>query len=662
VPVELNMVYKPALDGLRALAVVLVLLFHAKLPLFSGGFVGVDVFFVISGYLITTLIVLEQQRGRFTIASFYERRARRILPAFFLVALATLGIATLVLLPPVLKDIGPSAIAATIFASNFYFWKFTGQNYLLDETKVEPFLHTWSLAIEEQFYLGFPLFMVVAHRYARRSLGPMLLTATIGSFAYSVYLVARHPEAAFYFPLSRAWELLLGGWIAVAGVGRLATARTVLVLQSAGLVMILVAAMTYDNLTAFPGLAALLPCVGTALVATWSERDSWVVRVLSVRAIVWFGLISYPLYLWHWPLLTLAKLALLRELRPAEIVIIYGVALLLAAATWRWVESLFRGRNSVFTTTQVTAMASVMACVVIGTGVLVRARGSSFAAPPNVERVLAAAKDYAPLLGACHNWDRRRAEDVDRCVIGDITQPAFDFVLWGDSHAGADAVAVDAAAKRAAKKGIQLTADNCPPLLDTEVLVRRGHNDCEARNERGLELIAKHHISRVILAGQWIQYVLGRPDIALRRHDSLPWAIDDVTAFREALNQTVDRLRRQHIEVMIVGPVPEMAWNVPQALAAAEWRHAAWPTGPAKAEFLSQQLSVMAVLHHLERTGVPLVYPHEFLCAETCTYARNGNVFYSDSEHLSTRGADLLRPSFEAWLSGSAKTKATPTE
>lgn len=273
---------------------------------------------------------------------FYERRARRILPAYFLVTLITLCLGALLLLPSELARLGTSVVAATLFVSNFYFSRI--QNYLLDETGTLPLVHTWSLGVEEQFYILFPIVTVTIMRFFGAHLSAALFGAMLGSLALSIYLVDAHPTAAFYFSPGRAWELLLGSWIAVTPANHVVPHRLRSVLQGAGVVMILLATVSYDALTPFPGLAAVVPCLGTALILAWCRNTSTVVRVLSHPVLTGIGLISYPLYLWHWPLLVFARIGLLRDLHGVEIGGLYLLAGGLAAATWQYVEKPIRAR------------------------------------------------------------------------------------------------------------------------------------------------------------------------------------------------------------------------------------------------------------------------------------------------------------------------------
>ncbi len=643
------MKYRPAIDGLRALAVLLVLLFHAKAPLFTGGYIGVDVFFVISGYLITTLICEQSRAGRFTLTEFYERRIRQILPAFLLVTLFTLVVGAIVLLPPDLSRLGSSSIAATLFVSNFYFWKYEWQNYLLDDTGAMPLLHTWSLSIEEQFYVVFPILTVTALRLFKGRLFPIFLGLALCSFALSAYLAFGHPKTAFFFSPARAWELLIGACLSVFPL-RGPTPRLASVLQAAGLAMIFTAAITFDATTVFPGFAALWPCVGTALIIAHADKETPVTRLLSYPAFVSVGLVSYPLYLWHWPLLALAGPALQRPLYGYEIVALYCLAGLFAFATWHYVEKPVRTRPGRFSGAQVTATALAVSVVAIGMGgTLWTTGGLESMQSAEVMHILAAAKDNA--FGPCQNWDRVSQEGPSACTIGDKDRPDFEFALWGDSHAGAIGTAVGDAALIAGKKGLRFTADNCPPLLEMEVILDRARTDCAERNERAIELMRQHHIRLAILAGAWAQYLGADVRKSLRPHHEHDVANGPAAVLRSALKETLRHLQDAGIKVVIVGPVPAMDWSIPSMLAQRARLSLPPPPGPSLEEFMRREQNVIPVLKDLAQDGVEVVYPHERLCKARCVFEMNGKILYMDSEHLTTQGANLLAPDFKRILS-----------
>jgi peptidoglycan/LPS O-acetylase OafA/YrhL len=642
------MQYRPAIDGLRAAAVILVLLFHAKMPFVSGGFVGVDVFFVISGYLITSLIQHEQASGRFTLAGFYERRMRRILPAFFLVTLAIVVVAVFVMLPKELGRLTPSVVAATLFVSNFYFW-WQGGNYLRDPPESEPLLHTWSLAIEEQFYLMFPIAMLWAMRLFKR-LDLIFIVVGIASLAGSVYLTSTHPRGAFYFSPGRAWELLLGAWLAVSRSKDRVPEWIRPALQWAGLGAITAAACLYTTQTPFPGLAALVPCVGTLLLIAWCDRESRLIGWLSHPLVVWVGLISYPLYLWHWPALVLARATLIREPDPYEITALYLLSVVLAAATWRYLETPIRARKGRGSAKAVFAGAATAGGVVILLSASLNVGARFWTMPPDAARILEAAEDYAPRSSPCHNWDRVGMDKLSDCTIGAAGRPGFDFVLWGDSHAGAIGAATDTAGHQTEKRGLQLTADSCPPLLGMRIFDQGGETHCEAYNDAALRLVRQLGIRQAILAGAWIQYVAA-PGTVIRLRQDPGSASDNLAVLQRSLQQTIERLRAIDTNVLLVGPVPEIGWHVPTALAKMAWHGQPLREGPAFADFLQSEQPILAELKKWERNGVPVVYPHERLCKSTCAVRLGDTILYSDSEHLTKKGAELLLPQLARYLS-----------
>ncbi len=343
-----TLAYRPDIDGLRALAVLPVMCFHAGFSAFAGGFVGVDVFFVVSGYLVTRLILGEGDA--FSLARFYERRARRILPALAVVLTASLAAAWWWLLPADLTAFSRSLAAVLGLSSNVYFWR-SALDYFARPTDLVPLLHTWSLAVEEQFYLLFPLGVMLVRRLAPRALGAVLAALALASLALAHSGTTRSPMAAFFLLPTRGWELLLGAWLAVqhdrgaAPPPGLSSRAVREGLALAGLASLAVAVAWYSPATRFPGLAALLPTVGTALVIACAGPDTVVGRLLSQRVIVGLGLISYSAYLWHQPLLAFARYQSATPLTTAQLLGLLAVSLLLAAVTWRVVEQPWRDRT-----------------------------------------------------------------------------------------------------------------------------------------------------------------------------------------------------------------------------------------------------------------------------------------------------------------------------
>ncbi|GAB4549132.1 MAG: hypothetical protein Fur002_26250 [Anaerolineales bacterium] len=334
--------YRADIDGLRAIAVLAVILNHADVPLFSGGYVGVDIFFVISGYLITGIIARELTQGEFSLARFYERRVRRIFPALFAVLLFTTLAGALLYNAENFSDYGRSVIAATFFFSNVHFWKEVG--YFDAPAQLKPLLHTWSLAVEEQFYIFFPLLMAALARFAKRKTVWALSALALASFAYSVYQVYfGDPSAAFYLPQTRIWELLIGCLLALF-VDRLSAGIGVKnALSFLGLAFIFAPILFYSENTPFPGVAAAAPVMGAALILfSGANAQPLVNRLLSAPPMVFIGKISYSLYLWHWGFFIFAKYYLIQPLSALQTAWLLFAALAVSSLSWKWIEQPFR--------------------------------------------------------------------------------------------------------------------------------------------------------------------------------------------------------------------------------------------------------------------------------------------------------------------------------
>ena len=362
------MQYRAEIDGLRAIAVVPVVLFHAGIAGFAGGFVGVDIFFVISGYLITSIILSEQQKERFTLAGFYERRARRILPALMLVVLLSVIAAWYLLLPTELVDFGKSLASVGVFASNILFW--TESNYFAQTSEFLPLLHTWSLAVEEQFYLIFPVFMIWTVSTVKSKRMLVLITAAIISLVFCEWAWRNAPEANFFLAPSRVWELLAG--VFCAFYLQQPRAHQLMVKQLGSLVGLLLLAYSivfFDKTIPFPSVYALVPVVGTALIILFTDKDTVVGKLLSIPVIVGVGLISYSAYLWHQPLFVFARLNSLEELSVTTLLGLSVLAFVMAYISWRWVEKPFRNRNWL-SQRQVLWLAGLCSLVLIALGLI----------------------------------------------------------------------------------------------------------------------------------------------------------------------------------------------------------------------------------------------------------------------------------------------------
>lgn len=425
------MKYRPEIDGLRAVAVVPVVLFHAGLPGFSGGYIGVDIFFVISGYLITKLIFQDIVERRFRILDFYERRARRILPAFVLVMLVTAPFAYFWMPPGELKDFGQSVAAASFFFSNILFWIESG--YFDSVAELKPLLHTWSLAVEEQFYIALPLILMPAFVLAaRRGVTTVVALLCVSSVAWMHYAVGAFPAANFYLISSRFWELGVGGLaallfgIASPSIGAEALSIAGFGLVASGFVLI-------NRSTPFPSAWAALPVFGTVLILA-AGRDSTIVgRVLSSRPLVRVGMISYSLYLWHFSIFAFARIRLLHPPEPWVIGLLVVLSVVLAVLTWKFIETPFRrrGPGAIGTNKQViTASAGALVVMAMFGASIHLANG--FPARNNGKGVTFAelAHQRRPNTGLDPRCDGGRIPNRE-CATG----PEPTVAIWGDSDA-----------------------------------------------------------------------------------------------------------------------------------------------------------------------------------------------------------------------------------
>ena len=346
------MQYRPEIDGLRSIAVLPVLLFHAGFQTFSGGFVGVDIFFVISGYLITSIILKEKLEGNFQLVNFYERRARRILPALFLIMIFCIPLAFSLMTPGELKDFALSLGATSLFGSNILFWQDAG--YFAGPNELKPLLHTWSLAVEEQYYIIFPLFLMLTWNLGFKWILSILSILAFFSLMLSQWASFQAPVANFYLLPTRGWELLMGVFTAfyllkqnynfafvpiwIAEMGSLL-----------GMLLIGYSILTFDSLTPFPGIWTLLPTIGTVLIILFASPRTFLGRLLSLKFIVGIGLISYSLYLWHQPLFAFARIMSPDDLNASEYFALIALSFIFAFISWKYIEKIFRDKNRIKT-------------------------------------------------------------------------------------------------------------------------------------------------------------------------------------------------------------------------------------------------------------------------------------------------------------------------
>ena len=508
--------YRPEIDGLRAIAITSVLLFHAGIISFSGGYVGVDIFFVISGYLITSIIYSSRKQGTFSFADFYARRARRILPALLFALFVTTALFAAFLPPQEMRGFGSLLLSTVFFVANF---NLSGEPGYFDvRSHDNPLLHMWSLSVEEQFYFIWPPILLLLCCLRR---GQQTRAIILGMFALSLFISAywlwKSPRLSFYHLPSRGFELLAGAILAVGAVPQPRSRLLAELACSAGLILMIGPMLLYSRDTPFPGFAALPPVLGCALVI-WAET-SWSTRigaVLKLRPVVFIGLISFSLYLWHWPLLCLPRNILFRPLTSAETAACLAAATAISILSWRFIEQPFRrgGERAiylppVFAGLRLSAagVAGIMlAASLAGFGLLAKETGALWRWSQATVDFLADTRREDGHAASSYTITHSRKRDTmleTRPSGRQLTDPGA-FFLWGDSHTGNFAGALQAALG----PGTIFFIPGCLPVLNVTWISVDGRSRMEGCTEfkkMAMEAIAQRKPKLIILAARWIQ-------------------------------------------------------------------------------------------------------------------------------------------------------------
>jgi peptidoglycan/LPS O-acetylase OafA/YrhL len=681
-----HITYRPHIDGLRGISVLAVILYHAKFPGVTGGFVGVDVFFVISGFLIASIILRDLRAGSFLLARFWERRIRRIIPPLAIVMAFVLLVGYFAIrFPQDAHHLGNAVIAQSIFASNVLFT--LTDNYFDETSHNSALLHTWTLSVEEQFYLGFPLLvlllMVVWPRRPKYMLprlssehmlfGTVLVLALM-SFLLSVWFVNVSPSsgvqipyvsqivfwltsfatAGFYMLPTRAWELALGVLLAFSAY-KVRQKMFAEILTVLGLALIGAAIFLYTEHTPFPGLAALIPTFGALFVIAGNEQHTtYAGRLLSWKTLVGVGLISYSLYLWHWPLFVFLHVLTLYAPTPLHLLGAVGLSVALAALTYRFIE--VPVRKGVFFSTRKSAYAygvgSMVFLALLGFAFQQTSYERAAQVPEAARNIVFASDEREKRTERCFVSPYDTGEYAGVCRIGARAEkPAPDFLVWGDSHADAILPLLEKMAKERGLQGAVFVVGACAPVLG--VHQSPPATGCEEEKARAVSYIEKYNVETIVLIARWTYYVEGGPDRARVAYitDSGELSTSPEAAARALARNfapTVEKLTAGGRNVVVMKQVPEqLGFNAREAYytlarSEEEIESVAVPTHLA---YQKRSNDIIDALTHIP--GVSVLDPTPFFCAEdVCPLQKGATFLYRDGNHVSIAGVMQMEPLF----------------
>ena len=631
------MKYRAEIDGLRALAVIPVIFFHAGFELFNGGFIGVDVFFVISGYLITTVLIEDIENKRFSILNFYERRARRILPALFFIMITCIPFAWMWMLPSQMKDFSQSLVAVSLFLSNVLFW--LESDYFAAASEEKPLLHTWSLAVEEQYYLLFPIFLILFWRFGKNKVFWTIFIIALISLLLSELGWRKEPSANFYLSFTRVWELFAGSLVAFIVKKNGVQKNNFLAII--GLTAIIFSIFFYDETTPFPSLYALVPVLGVVLFVLYAEKETLAAKFLSRKLFVGIGLISYSAYLWHQPLFAFARVRLSEYPSSLLMAMLSSTSIVLAYFSWRYVEKPFRessnlGQKLIF----LFSLIGLVSFLVIGF-IGYKTNGFVNFITTAEQREILSTAAHSPKRIECHSGDNDHLTYKDSC---EYFSKNISVAVLGDSHTVELSYAL---AEELQKKDIgikHLSKSGCVPLFR----IYRSKNDfseipsfesCKLWTSQVIQgIITDERIETVVISYRIAYALYGH------HHKYYPQIIDergeiDRQKLWNSLLNIIETLENTGKKTIIVLQAPELpkriGYLIPSDnLSSANGVPLNWWNS--RMEFVYKNIDDLLELSEV-------IDPRELFCNDkNCLSVKDGKALYFDNHHLSVEGARYI--------------------
>ncbi|MDR4653060.1 MAG: acyltransferase [Nitrosomonas sp.] len=563
---EKHLKYRPEIDGLRAIAVLAVIFFHAEVSLFSGGFIGVDIFFVISGYLITKIIVSQLHENNFSFVSFYTRRIKRIFPAVFFLIVFTVLFGSLILTPDKFVDLAKSAIFSSAFLANVWFAKHSGYFDLAAE--ISPLVHLWSLAVEEQFYFIFPLLLFFTHKLWKfKGIKILLLFLFLFSFALSVILSSNYPNSSFYLLHTRAWELSLGGILIFLPEFKFQNRYVTNTLSIIGSLFIAISIFTFSKGIPYPGYWAMLPIIGTALVIASSHITAGISNsILSNSILVKIGKFSYSVYLWHWPIIVYYRIYISeRSFYIHEMLLLILLSLFAGYLSWLFIEEKFRYQR--------ISVKRVFTYMILSTALIMFVSFAIYFSHGFPERISEDARKYT-------RASMQKLECVDRiqlfsetdnkfCVIGKSWENArYKGMIWGDSHSLQWSQLFDMVGRQFDISFV-IAPEECPPYLNSEYVMEfwpefpNFTKNCTIKHRMAVGWLNKNpDIKFIVMAAAWSGHIRMLYDEQHKQNylntKPITERIGDIGEFlsTKAMQKTIASLNLNNKHIMLLGDIP----------------------------------------------------------------------------------------------------------
>jgi peptidoglycan/LPS O-acetylase OafA/YrhL len=636
--------FRNDIQGLRALAVLAVMIEHAAFGFLTGGYIGVDIFFVISGYLITSISLNEVRKNEFSVINFYLKRLFRILPALltFLVFWTILGY--FIFPPSQYEQFGNTAVTTLLFYSNIDLMWQTGDYFGFEAAK-HPLLHTWSLSVEEQFYLLFPF--ILALTIKRKNIFPIvIITITILSLISATVALKNDQNSVFYLIQYRAWELGIGSILALFIHKRIldiaATPLSIIALTAIGFV-----AIFYTKQTPFPGPYALPVVLGTAVLIYYGKKSAITHRILSTRPLVYIGKISYSLYLWHWPPLVFIKTYFGTELTILHTLLAIAFSIIMSTLSYRFIESRIRQTKNKFTFNLVvgTTILCLTILTMLSAEIIKTSGGISARIDAKYYDAYQEAQQQAVLSQECTNHVR----DTNTPCLIHIGTSGKTAIVWGDSHAAALLPGAETWAKKNDITTYAMVRSACASILGLARESATESKTCLDTNQKAIEFIIAHNIETIILSNRWALSYHGTRFLNESGTSWTPTTVSPLTeakgaqAFEIALIHTIQKLKKISSNVILIGNVPELGERAPNTFLEAIFFQKKNIHGPELDVVIERTTGSEKLLRSLaDDNGIDYISMINILCTKKCSILENGRLLYRDDDHLSTYANKVL--------------------